>query len=59
MPNLRSEKIDLMLRSRPIVAMDPNLVLRNISRAKSLRQVAKKLPIHPRKRIDALGGNDD
>ena len=54
MRNLRSEKLEIMLRSRVIVAMDPNLALRIISRAKSLRQIPKKLSIHPRKRIDAV-----
>jgi len=54
MRNLRSEKLEIMLRSRVIVAMDSNLALRIISRAKSLRQIPKKLSIHPRKRIDAV-----
>jgi hypothetical protein len=54
MRNLRSEKLDIMLRSRPIEAMDPNLALRIVARAKSLRQIPKKLSLHPRKRIDAV-----
>jgi hypothetical protein len=54
MRTVRSEKLEILLRNRPIAAMDPNLALRIISRAKSLRQVPNKLSIQHRKGIDVI-----
>jgi len=50
----RGDKLEILLRTRRIEVMNPNLARHIISQAKSLRQIPKKLFIRPRKRVEAF-----
>jgi hypothetical protein len=47
-------KLDVMLRSRPIEPMDPNLVARIIATTKTLQKIKKPPAFHAPKRLDHL-----
>jgi hypothetical protein len=51
MKDTRREKLDVMLRRRPIEPMDPNLVSRIIARTKTLQKIKKPPAFHVRTRL--------
>ena len=51
MRDTRREKLDVMLRSRPVEPMDSDLVPRIVAKAKTLQKIQTLPAFHARKRL--------